>query len=56
MLIVVLVFSIIANGHGYGKFGILKPNLCPPDRMLFGACRKTLLINHKLLTNPNFLF
>jgi len=22
---------------GYGKCGILKPNLCPPDRMLFSC-------------------
>ena len=30
-------FAITANVSGYGKCGILKPNLCPPDRMLFSC-------------------
>jgi len=30
-------FHMRGNGAGYGKCGILKPNLCPPDRMLFSC-------------------
>jgi len=33
----VVVVFIAHNGPGYGKCGILKPNLCPPDRMLFSC-------------------